>query len=417
MFDILINEILSTPAILIGLFVLFGNLLLKKSTTDVISSTFKTIIGFTMLNLGAGIVGEALESFGVMFTEAFDLQAAIMDTGVYGALLTETYYLTPIIFIFGLILNLIIAKYTRFKYIYLTGHVALYMSGMLAMILDGFNPMVTIIVGAIILGVYMAISPAILQKYTADITGTDEFSVANTGSLSFFLAAKVGEWFGNKENTTENIKVPHHLGFLQDSTVSMSLTMSLLFIFVSFFTGADFIEANLSNGQNFIFFSFMQGIIFAAGVQVLLFGINMAIDELIPAFQGIADRIIDGAVPGVDAPLMAKYSPNAMILGFITSLIASILGMFVLTLLDLPLIIPGMVQHFFLGGVAATYGNNTGGRQGAFIGSFLNGLIMSIFPSLFLAFVDAGVSDVVILGDSDYTFIGLLLKLISQLFT
>lgn len=416
MLDILINDILATPSILIGLFVLLGNVLLKKSAADITSSTFKTIIGFTMLNLGAGIVAEALESFGVMFTEAFDLQAAVMNTDAYGAMLTETYNLAPLIFIIGIILNLVIAKYTRFKYIYLTGHLGLYMAGMLAMILDGFSPIIIIVVGGVLLAAYMALAPAITQKYTTEITGEESFSIANSGSINFFLAAKLGEWFGDKEKTTEDIKVPHALAFLQDSTVSMSLTMSLLFIFVSFFTGAEFIETNLSNGQNFIFFSFMQGIIFAAGVQVLLTGINMAIDELVPAFKGIADRMIDGAIPGIDAPVMAKYSPNAMILGFIISLSASILGMFGLSLLGLPLIIPGMVQHFFLGGVTATYGNSTGGRRGAVIGSFLNGIMMAILPSLFLVFVDAGISDTVVLGDSDYTIIGLILENLVNLF-
>ncbi|HLR91654.1 MAG TPA: PTS transporter subunit IIC [Atopostipes sp.] len=46
MLDLLINDILSTPSILIGFFVLIGNVLLKKSSTEVISGTFKTIIGF-----------------------------------------------------------------------------------------------------------------------------------------------------------------------------------------------------------------------------------------------------------------------------------------------------------------------------------------------------------------------------------
>src|SRR5690625_1240334 len=294
-----------------------------------------------MLNLGAGIVAEALDNFSVMFSEAFDLQAAVMNTDAYGAMLTEAYDLAPIVFIVGMLLNLIIAKYTRFKYIYLTGHLALYMAGVITMLLRGFHPAITGILGAVFLAIYMAIAPAITQKYTVEITGEEDFAIANSGSINFFLGAKLGEWFGNKEKSTENIQVPQSLGFLQDSTVSMSLTMSVLFIFVSFFTGSEFIETNLSDGQNYIFFSFMQGILFSAGVLVLLTGINMAIDELVPAFRGIADRVIDGAVPGIDAPVMAKYSPNAMILGFITSLTAGILGMFALSFMGLPLIIPG----------------------------------------------------------------------------
>ena len=38
------------------------------------------------------------------------------------------------------------------------------------------------------------------------------------------------------------------------------------------------------------------------------------------------------------------------------------------------LIIPGLVPHFFCGATAGIYGNATGGRRGAAVGAFLNGL-------------------------------------------
>ena len=416
MFDVLVNDVLSTPAILIGLFVLLGNLLLKRSITDTIAGTFKTIIGFTLLNLGASIAADTLNNFSEMFTEAFGLQAAVMNTDAYGALLNDTFGVTPIIMIGGIILNLVIAKYTRFKYIFLTGQIALYMSGTLALVLHSFHPLITIIVGSILLSLYMAISPALLQKYTTNIIGSNDFGIASSGSLSYFLAAKIGEWIGDKEKSVEDIKVPKALGFLQDSTVSMSLTMTILFIFISFFTGSTFIEEQLSNGQNYLFFSFMQGITFAAGIQILLTGINMAIDELIPAFRGIAEKLIDGAIPSLDAPVLAKYSPNAMIIGFLSSLAAGILGMFLLSFTRLPVIIPGMLQHFFIGGVAATYANSTGGRRGAIVAPFVTGLFMAFLPSIFLVFVGHGLSNTVVFGDTDLTLMGILLEAITQLF-
>ncbi|KQC47864.1 hypothetical protein AP057_09855 [Geobacillus sp. Sah69] len=52
----------------------------------------------------------------------------------------------------------------------------------------------------------------------------------------------------------------------------MSLTMVLLFFVVAPFAGKSFIEKELSGGVNFLFFSLMQGITFAAGVYVVLAG-------------------------------------------------------------------------------------------------------------------------------------------------
>ena len=416
MFHVLINDVLSTPAILIGIFVLLGNLLLQNSPTKTISGTLKTIIGFSLLTLGAEIAGDTLNSFSVMFTEAFGLQASVMNTDAYGALLNERYSSATIIMMIAMILNLVIAKFTRFKHIYLSGHLVLYLSGMLAMILNDFHPLIAVGLGSILLALYMSLSPHMLQKYTQDILGSDDFGIGNTGSLYFLFAAKLGEMIGDKSKSTEDINVPQSFDFLQDSAVSMSLTMSTLFIIVSLFTGKTFIETNLSNGQNYLFYSFMQGIIFAAGIHVLVTGIHMATNELVPAFRGIADKLINGATPSLDAPIMLSYSPNAMIIGFLSSLTGGVIGMFLMTLTSLPVIIPGMMQHFFLGGVSATYANSTGGRKAAFIAPFIIGLSMAFLPSLFIAFVGGDISDTVVFGDSDFTILGLLLEAFFELF-
>ncbi len=78
------------------------------------------------------------------------------------------------------------------------------------------------------------------------------------GSVGYLAAGFVGSKFGNKEKTTEQIQVPKSLGFLRDTSVSMSLTMAVLFFIVAPFAGKEFIETELSNGQNYLVYSFMQ---------------------------------------------------------------------------------------------------------------------------------------------------------------
>ena len=413
--DIIINEILTTPAILIGLFVMIGNVLLKKPLADIISGTFKTIIGFTMLFTGAGIVGGSLEYFSLMFAEAFGLQGVVINTDAWGALLTDTYGLSSIILVVGMILNIFLARFTRFKYIFLAGNISLYIAGMLGMILKDFSPLVTISVGPIVLALYMILSPALTHKYTAEIAGTDEFALANPGNTTYFLAGKLGRLFGDKDKSIDDINVPKSLGFLQDSTVTMSLTMALLFILMRLFIGPEFVEVNLSNGQHYLFFSFMQGITFTVGVLVLMYGINLAVEELTESFKGIGERFIPGDTPAVDAAVMAKYSPNAMIVGFLVSFSTSLVAIMFLQMFNLPITIPSVLLHFFIGGIAATFGNKTGGRRGAIIGAVTNGLMMGILPSIFLTYV-GGVDSSIIFGDADYGIIGILVEFFARFF-
>ena len=53
MVDLIMKDILGTPAILVGLFALIGLLLQKKDVANVISGTLKTIMGFVILGAGA----------------------------------------------------------------------------------------------------------------------------------------------------------------------------------------------------------------------------------------------------------------------------------------------------------------------------------------------------------------------------
>jgi PTS system ascorbate-specific IIC component len=45
-----------------------------------------------------------------------------------------------------------------------------------------------------------------------------------------------------------------------------------------------------------------------------------------------------------------------------------------------PIILPGMIPHFFTGGTAGVFGNATGGR-GAMAGGFVNGLIIALLAA------------------------------------
>ena len=90
-----------------------------------------------------------------------------------------------------------------------------------------------IIVGSIILGLCMVVFPAILQPTVRQITGSDDFAVGHFGSVGYYVSAKIGKLFGNKTKSTEDIQVPKSLGFLRDTSVAISLTMSVFFVIVA----------------------------------------------------------------------------------------------------------------------------------------------------------------------------------------
>lgn len=99
----------------------------------------------------------------------------------------------------------------------------------------------------------------------------------------------------------------------------------------------------------------MQALTFAAGVWVILVGVRMILGELVPAFEGISQKIIPNAFPALDIPVTFPYAPTAVPIGFLASTAAGFVALPVLGPLGLALIIPGMVPHFFVGGGAGVF--------------------------------------------------------------
>ena len=99
------------------------------------------------------------------------------------------------------------------------------------------------------------------------------------------------------------------------------------------------------------------------GVTIVYNGVRMILADLVPAFQGISNKIIPGAIPAVDCAVFFPYAPTAVILGFVASFIGGVVGMFIVGAAMGIFIIPGMVPHFFCGATAGVFGNATGGRK------------------------------------------------------
>ncbi|MBY0199003.1 PTS ascorbate transporter subunit IIC [Priestia megaterium] len=420
MFDLIMKDILGTPAILVGLFALIGLLLQKKKSADIVSGTLKTIMGFLILGAGANILIASLEAFGKMFNKAFSVEGIIPNNEAIVAVAQQTFGTeTAMIMLLGMIVNIIIARITKFKYIFLTGHHTMFMACLIAAILStgGLTGAPLVLIGALLLGILMVLFPALLQPYVREITGSNDIAVGHFGSLGYLVAGFIGKRVGNREKTTEEIKVPQSLGFLRDTSVSVSLTMTVLFIIVALFAGPAFIETKLSGGQNFIVYSLIQAITFAAGVYVVLAGVRMLLAEIVPAFKGIADKAVPNAIPALDCPTVFPFAPNAVVIGFFSSFIAGLISMFFLPLFGLSIIVPGLVPHFFTGAAAGVFGNATGGRRGAVVGSFANGILISFLPAILLPVLASLGFRGTTFGDSDFSAVGILLSMLIKLFT
>jgi PTS system ascorbate-specific IIC component len=284
------------------------------------------------------------------------------------------------------------------------------------LVAGGMNGVALVIVGSILLGFLMALFPAIAQPTMRKITGTDEVAFAHFGTIGYVLSAWVGKLVGKNSKSTEEIEFPKGLEFLRDSSVAISLTMGVLYIIVAIAAGPTFVQSELSGGQNFIVFALIQAITFAGGVYVILAGVRLILAEIVPAFTGIALKIVPNAKPALDCPVVYPFAPNAVLIGFLSSFLGGIVGMAVLIGLKTTIILPGVVPHFFCGATAGVFGNATGGKRGAFFGAFAQGLLITFLPVLLMPVLgDLGFANTTF-SDADFGAVGIILGNILKLF-
>ncbi|WP_305767347.1 PTS ascorbate transporter subunit IIC [Candidatus Epulonipiscium viviparus] len=410
-------DFISEPSVLIGIIVLLGLIIQKKSATDIIKATLKAMVGFVIISAGAGIIVEALDPFGKMFEYGFNVTGVIPNNEVIISLALDKYgQATALVMCFGMLVNILIARFSRLKYIFLTGHHTLFMAGMITVILteSGMNGVQVLFVGAVALGLIMVLSPAICQPFMQKVTKTDQIALGHFSGAGYALAGLIGKLVGKGSKSTEEMNVPKSLSFLRDSVVSISLTMLVLYLVVAFVAGAEYVETELSAGKNFLVYAMIQALTFTAGFIVIQNGVRLVLNEIVPAFKGIATKLVPGAKPALDCPITFTYAPNAVILGFMCSFIGGIVSMFALGALNLAIIIPGVVPHFFTGATAGVFANATGGRRGVVVGSFINGILISFLPVALLPVLGGlGIQNSTF-GDADFALYGIFLGNIQE---
>lgn len=226
--EFVVYDLLGEASLLVGLMALIGLLIQKKSAAQVISGTIKTIVGFLIFGIGSSAAQGALNGFQSLFASGFGLEGV---TPISEAITAQAQTLFPmviaLIMVLGFVCNLIIARFTRFKYIFLTGGHSLFLAALLAILLKalGLSDVMAIGIGAIILGLASCIYPAIAQKYMNKVTGSEDIAIGHYCSIAYALSGWIGGKVGNPKKSTESIELPGWLSIFKDYIVSVSLSV------------------------------------------------------------------------------------------------------------------------------------------------------------------------------------------------
>ncbi|WP_314155040.1 PTS ascorbate transporter subunit IIC, partial [Rouxiella badensis] len=301
----IVNDVLGQASILIALIAMVGLIALKKNVGQIITGTLKTLLGFLVLLAGANIIVGALNFLGEVFQKGFNMRGVVTDVGSIAGIAQQTLGReTALIMVLAFIINILVARFTRVKYIFLTGQASLWMATVCSVVgyMGGLRGTELILVGGGIAGLMAVGMPALAQPIVRKITGSDDIALGHFCTLGYLVQAGVAKLTGDVSKSTEDIELPSAFSFLQDTYLSMMVVMIPIYLIPTIAAGPE-VVAQYSKGVSYLVFAFLQSVQFVVGVYVLLAGVRLLLAEIIPAFRGIALRIVPNAIPALDCPV------------------------------------------------------------------------------------------------------------------
>ncbi|MGO4938201.1 PTS ascorbate transporter subunit IIC [Fundicoccus sp. Sow4_H7] len=413
--DFFTDNILRNPPILLGLIAALGLLLQRKSFSNILEGAMSAAFGMFIIDAGVGIIVGSISPINTAFqqglTEAAEVGNALTDvafTEMHGGEVGLAMF-------FGLILHLLIARFTPVKTIFLTGHMLWWFPFIFvaAGVEAGLTGGTLIIFGAVFSALYWSFMPWIMRKFIWDVTEDESFLIGHPTGMLSIISGLVARQFGDKRKSTEDVNVPKSLSFFRNTSV-----MGALVIFLMYLVIAIFLPIVVPEGQNTFFYAVTQGITFGAGLLVMLYGVRLLINQIVPAFQGISEKLIPGAIPAFDVPILFNYKPNAVIIGFVVAMITSTIMIVIANTFNIfgVLLIPLVITSFFEIGGAAVVGEGQGGLKGSIIGTIVASLVMVVLMGISVIVFNDTIRDwLLIFGGNDFSLFGPIAKWIGDL--
>lgn len=420
--NFIISEIFGQGAIFLALIACIGLILQKKSFSEIVRGTVMTAVGFFVLSTGTGLItGNSIDGISTAFNTVMPqaVPSTTVDIGTeYG---TEI----GIVMIVAFAINVLVARFTKWKSIFLTGHMLYWFP--FVFIAAGVDAGLTggklIILAAIFTALYMIVSPNLMRPFVKEVTGDDSFTIGHPTTCLSVISGLLGKAFGNKEHSTEDLKFPKSLGFLREIAITGSITIAITYIvmyFILIANGRDpAVVWGYADGNTGIFtYVFTHAIYFGVGITIMLQGVRMLISEIVPAFQGIAEKVVPNAIPALDVPVIFPYAPNALLIGFMVAMVTSIVTILITGAAGIfpTVVIPLISTCFFEIGCASIVGNATGGVRGAIIGAAVSGIIAVFLVGFGAYFFNNTIQQwMLVYGGQDFDLWGMVVGAVARL--
>ncbi|MCT4594361.1 MAG: PTS transporter subunit IIC [Anaeromicrobium sp.] len=391
-FMIFINKFLGQAPLLLGSIVFIGYLLLGKKWYEALQGFIKTFVGFKILQVGTGGLVRTFRPIITNLSAKYGIDAFVIDPYFGQTSATEFLntsnslsfvgYVMLIAFIWNIIL-VAFRKQTKIRALFITGHIMYQQSAVLLWALywviegttgEPVSTALTVAVG-LFLGTYWSVGSNLIIEPTQEVSEGSGFTVGHQQMFTTFLTYHLSKKIGNSDSDVNTINAPGFLSIFNDNIVANALIMTMFVGSIMVFIGAESFDYNRDK-YFFATYIWETCAYFAVYITIVLTGVRLFVTELTNSFHGISNKLLKGAVPAVDCPVVFGFSPQGPMYGFIFGFFGQLIGILMLVAIGSPiLLIAGFICLFFDNGTLAVYANKAGGRRAAAIIPFICGLI------------------------------------------
>lgn len=404
-------NVLQQPAFMIGLIVMIGYILLGKKWYDVLAGVIKAIVGYLILSVGSSGLVSNFRPVLVGLKDRFNMDAMVIDpyfgqnavTAGVEEVFGKSFGNVMILLLIAFVVNILLVRFrkvTKLRALFTTGHVQVQQAATAYWLILFACPFLVdngvslLIVMALVLGAYWAVGSNLTIKPCQDLTDGAGFCLAHQQMFGVAINTWAAEKFfghrkdGKKVKKIDDIELPGFMSIFNENMVCTSILMVAFFGVILCLLGRDYLveQKFLKEGASMLFYVIQTCLYFSVYLAILQLGVRTFVTELTASFQGIADKLLPGSLPGVDCAVVFGFgSANAVPLGFLAGFAGQIIAIAALIVLKSPvLVICGFVPVFFDNATIAVFANEKGGAKAALILPFISGLCQ-VFGSALIA--------------------------------